>query len=80
MIKAVKILMTEDGQMLAKPCDADESDVQEAMPFDSLEAVMEAVPALMEQSYSEAEEEDPMMEGEAEFAAGFKSARGGMEY
>ena len=78
MLKAVKILMTEDGQMMAKPCDATEADMEGAQPFASMEEVMAAVPGMMEQSAGmEKKDKAPMMEGEAEFMAGFDKSRGG---
>lgn len=75
-MKAVKIIMTDDGQMLAKPCDVDEMDAEGAQPVESMESLPGMIQSLMEQSPEPGEKKQPSMEGEDEFVAGFKGALG----
>lgn len=84
-MQSVKIMVGDDGQMMAKPCDCTAEDMEGATPVASMEELMQALPGMLKESeamageggeYGEGEKPAPMMEGEEEFLAGFKEAGG----
>lgn len=77
-MKAAKLIETDDGLYMVKPCDVDEMDLQDAVPAESIEEAMMMLPQMLDEpaSYEEEEAPAPMMEGEDEFVSGFKQGRG----
>lgn len=67
--------MPEANEMESVGKEADEGAQGEA--FDSLDSALAAAAALFDGAPAD---QEPMMEGEAEFRAGFDSARGGQEF
>ncbi len=73
-MKAVKIIMTDDGKLMAKPCDVEPEDAEGAQPVESVEALPAMLESMLAQSGES--EDKPMMDGEAEFVAGYDNALG----
>jgi hypothetical protein len=72
-MKAAKLIETDDGLYMVKPCDVDEMDLEGATPAESIEDALAMLPSMLDEG---SEDESPMMEGEqdlgAMFAQGFE--------